>query len=207
MFYFKDKLPAKEHYRLAKYGRIAYVDIETTGLSKYYDKITMIGIYDGKNPKIYVRGDNLEDAREYLKEFDIVVTFNGKCFDLPFMEHKFKEKYDIIHLDLRYMLKEFGFSGGLKKIERELGVVRDEEVANVDGFEAVRLWRRYERGDEEALRLLYKYNEEDIVNLKYLLEWYFEKKGVLETNDEGIVSNDVVVDEDVEKIEVELING
>jgi len=70
------------------------------------------------------------------------------------MEHKFKEKYDIIHLDLRYMLKEFGFSGGLKKIERELGVVRDEEVANVDGFEAVRLWRRYERGDEEALRLL-----------------------------------------------------
>jgi len=79
LFYFKDKLPAKEHYRLAKYGRIAYVDIETTGLSKYYDKITMIGIYDGKNPKIYVRGDNLEDAREYLKEFDIVVTLMGNA--------------------------------------------------------------------------------------------------------------------------------
>jgi len=39
------------------------------------------------------------------------------------------------------------------------------------------------------------------------LSGIFEKKGVLETNDEGIVSNDVVVDEDVEKIEVELING
>lgn len=185
--YFKNKLPAKEHYRLAKYGKIAYVDIETTGLSKYSDIITMIGIYDGETARTYVHGEDLDEARERLREFDIIVSFNGKCFDLPFIEFKFGEKYDFIHLDLRYMLKEFGLAGGLKNIERELGVVRDEEVENVDGFEAVRLWHRYKRGDEDALRKLLKYNKEDIVNLKYLLEWYLDNK--LE-NKAGVLINE-----------------
>lgn len=174
--YFKERLPSKEHYRLARYGKIAFVDIETTGLSKYTDDITLIGIYDGQNPHIYINGQNLEEAKEKLKEFDIVVTFNGKLFDMPFIEHKFKEKYNILHLDLRFMLKELGLAGGLKNIERICGICRDEDVASVDGFEAVRLWRRYQNGDKDALRLLLKYNEQDIVNLKYLLEYYLQEK-------------------------------
>lgn len=174
--YFKEKLNPKLHHRLSSYGRIAYVDIETTGLSKYTDEITMIGIYDGENPKSYVSGFDLEEGYEKLKEFDIIVTFNGKTFDMPFIEYKAKRKYNFIHLDLRYLLKEFGLAGGLKKIECELGVSRDDEVASVDGFEAVRLWRKYKRGDEDALRILLKYNKEDIVNLKFLLNWYLEKK-------------------------------
>lgn len=174
--YFKNKLNPKEHYRLTNYGKIAFVDIETTGLSKYTDQITMIGIYDGNTPNIYIQGKNLEQAKEHLKQFDIIVTFNGKTFDMPFIEHKFNEKYDLIHLDLRYMLKELGLAGGLKKIEIELGITRDDEIANVDGFEAVRLWRRYQRGDLNALNKLLKYNTEDIVNLKFLLEYYLKEK-------------------------------
>lgn len=174
--YFKNKLPSKEHYRLAGHGKIAFVDIETTGLSRWTDKITMIGIYDGKNPRSYIYGQDLEDAYERLKEFDIIVSFNGKQFDLPFIEHKSGNKYDVVHLDLRFMLKEFGFAGGLKKIEAQLGISRDEEIAGVDGFEAVRLWRKYQNGDKSALDKLLKYNYEDIVNLKYLLEYYLEEK-------------------------------
>lgn len=174
--YFREKLIEKEHWRLLDLGKVAYVDIETTGLSRWTDEITMIGIYDGEESHIYIKDQNLEEAKEKLKEFDIVVTFNGKRFDMPFIEHKFKEKYDIIHLDLCYMLKEFGLKGGLKKIEYELGISRDDEIANVDGFEAVRLWRKYKKGDEEALRLLKKYNKEDIENLKTLLKWYINKK-------------------------------
>ena len=56
--------------------------------------------------------------------------------------------------------------------------VRDEQVKNVDGFEAVRLWRRYQRGDEKALETLLIYNKEDIVNLKFLLNWYLDKKKI-----------------------------
>jgi len=174
--YFKEKVPDKLHYRLSKYGKIAYLDIETTGLSRYTDIITMIGIYDGETAKSYINGIDLEEAYSKLKDFDIVVTFNGKSFDMPFIEHHAKIKYNIIHLDLRYLLKEFGFAGGLKKIETELGITRDDEVKGVDGFEAVRLWKKYKNGDETALRKLLIYNKEDIVNLKYLLEYYLERK-------------------------------
>ena len=174
--YFSDKLDSKEHWRLSNHWKICFLDIETTGLSRWTDDITMIGIYDGENPKIYIKDHNLDDVKEYLKQFDIVVTFNGKQFDIPFIEYKFGEKYDFVHLDLRFMLKEFGLSGGLKKIEKDLGISRSDMVADVDGREAVRLWRRYKNGDEEALKILKMYNIEDIVNLKHLLEWYIDKK-------------------------------
>ena len=65
-------------------------------------------------------------------------------------------------------------SGGLKNIERELGIKRNEDVADIDGFEAVRLWYRYLGGDENALKLLVDYNIEDIKNLKFLMEYAYD---------------------------------
>ncbi|HEV8051984.1 MAG TPA: ribonuclease H-like domain-containing protein [Parachlamydiaceae bacterium] len=181
LHYFKNILKSKEHWRLCKLGKIAYVDIETTGLSRWSDDITIIGVYDGINPYTYVNGINLHEAREKLSEFDILVTFNGKQFDMPFIEHYFSCKYDAVHLDLRYMLKEFGLQGGLKNIEIQLGISRGVELAGVDGFEAVRLWYQYKKGHQNALEKLLRYNEQDIINLKFLLDHYLEKK-------EGIVS-------------------
>lgn len=174
--YFKNKLNPNQHWRLANCGKIAYLDIETTGLSRWTDEITMIGIYDGENAKSYILDEDLEKAYDKLAEFEIVVTFNGKNFDMPFIEHKAKRKYDLIHLDLRFLLKEFGLSGGLKNIEKMLGISRDDEVADVDGLEAVRLWKKFKQGDDDALRRLLIYNKEDIVNLKFLLDWYLDRK-------------------------------
>lgn len=174
--YFKNLLKPKEHWRLCNMGKIAYVDIETTGLSRWSDEITLIGIYDGIIPHLYVNGKNLEDAEGKLKEFDIFVTFNGKQFDIPFIEQRFSYKFDAIHLDLRYMLKELGLQGGLKSIENQLGIHRDSDLNGVDGFEAVRLWYQYQRGNQSALQKLLRYNEQDIINLKSLLQYYLDKK-------------------------------
>ena len=176
MQYFKNSLKPKEHWRLCKMGKIAYVDIETTGLSRWSEEITVIGIYDGSASHMYVNGINLLEAKEKLKEFDIFVTFNGKQFDLPFIEHHFSHQYDVIHLDLRYMLKELGLQGGLKNIEYQLGIDRGDDLAGVDGFEAVRLWHQYKRGSRSALDKLLRYNEQDIINLKFLLNHYLEKR-------------------------------
>ena len=49
-------------------------------------------------------------------------------------------------------------------------------VKDMDGRMAVRLWREYERGNSEALKLLKMYNIEDIVNLQHLLEYYIRRK-------------------------------
>lgn len=175
--FFTSKLLSKYHYKLLPISKtIAYVDIETTGLSKFHHYITTIGIYDGETSKIFVRGIDLEDAYEYLDQFDVIVTFNGKQFDMPFIEHFSNKKYNCVHLDLRFMLKELGLSGGLKRIEKTLGLKRDEAVADIDGFEAVRLWQRYQRGDYKALELLKQYNIEDIENLEVLLNFYLEQK-------------------------------
>jgi hypothetical protein len=174
--YFKNTIPPKEHWRISHLGRIAYVDIETTGGSKSSSDITVIGIYDGKTPHMYIQGKNLDEAHAKLLEFEIVVTFNGKLFDLPFIEYYFCHQYNFVHLDLRFMLRELGLSGGLKSIEKQLGIRRDEEVEGVDGFEAVRLWYQYKRGAQAALDKLIKYNQEDIVNLKTLLEYFLITK-------------------------------
>jgi uncharacterized protein YprB with RNaseH-like and TPR domain len=174
--YFSEKLKLNEHWRLHGLGKIAFVDIETTGLSRWTDTLTVLGIYDGTTSYIYLHDKDIEEGYKKLREFDTVVTFNGKQFDMPFIEQKSGEKFNFVHFDLRFLLKELGYVGGLKKIEKELGIVRDGEVEGVDGREAVRLWRRYLRGDEEALRILLKYNEEDIVNLDYMLNFYLDEK-------------------------------
>jgi uncharacterized protein YprB with RNaseH-like and TPR domain len=135
-----------------------------------------MGIYDGMTPHLYVNGKNLHEADAKLKEFDIVVTFNGKQFDIPFIEQHFSCTYDFIHLDLRYMLKEQGLMGGLKSIECQLGIGRDSDMQGIDGFEAVRLWYQYQRGNQRALETLLKYNEQDIINLKPLLDHYINWK-------------------------------
>ena len=174
--YFQDRLHPREHWRLAELGKIGFVDIETTGLSRWSDEITVLGIYDGKSSHLYVNGKNLADAKAKLKEFDVIVTFNGKQFDIPFIEHCFSCTYDFAHLDLRYLLKELGLQGGLKSIERQLGISRDADVEGVDGLEAVNLWYKYKRGNMEALQKLLKYNEQDIVNLDTLLRYYLKTK-------------------------------
>jgi len=174
--YFQEKLHSKEHWRLVELGKIGFVDIETTGLSRWSNEITVLGIYDGSTSHLYVNGKNLLDAKDKLKEFDIIVTFNGKQFDIPFIEHCFSCSYNFAHLDLRYLLKEFGYQGGLKSIERQLGINRDSSVQGVDGFEAVRLWHQYKRGNLEALQKLLKYNEQDVVNLHTLLHHYLKIK-------------------------------
>ncbi len=176
LHYFKQLLNPKEHWRLCKMGKVGYVDIETTGLSRWSNGITIIGIFDGITPYMYVEGKNLAQAKEKLAEFDIVVTFNGKQFDLPFIEHYFSHTFDFIHLDLRYLLKELGLKGGLKSIENQLGINRGADLEGMDGFAAVRLWHQYQRGNQEALHKLLRYNEQDIVNLKTLLDYYLDQK-------------------------------
>ena len=95
---------------------------------------------------------------------------------MPFIEHSFACTYDVIHLDLRYMLRELGLRGGLKSIENQLGIDRDSDLIGMDGFEAVRLWHQYKRGNQGALQKLLRYNEQDIINLKSLLHYYLNQK-------------------------------
>jgi uncharacterized protein YprB with RNaseH-like and TPR domain len=113
---------------------------------------------------------------EEFSKYRLLVSFNGARFDLPFIKSEFPEiEFKQLHIDLMYPLKRIGYKGGLKNIEKLLGISRSEDTEDMTGFDAVRLWKQYERGDLEALEKLIKYNKEDIVNLKTIIELTYPK--------------------------------
>jgi len=119
---------------------------------------------------------NLADFRKEIENYSMIITFNGYCFDLPFIKTKFPGiNLDKCHTDLRFAIRELGFSGGLKSIESQIGIARDDNIKDIDGFEAVRLWNKYRRGDKKALSLLIEYNKADIENLKVMMDFTFER--------------------------------
>ena len=157
-----------------------YLDIETDGTS-----VTTIGLYDGHRFTALLKGENLENFRDEISRYSMIVTFCGGSFDLPMLQKAFRGLIlDQIHIDLCPVLRKLGFRGGLKKIEKELGIQRPPEVEGLSGFDAVILWRRYYGlGDQRALERLIAYNREDCVNLERLAEIAFEKMQDRELHD------------------------
>jgi uncharacterized protein YprB with RNaseH-like and TPR domain len=176
--YFADRLPANLHWRLFPPFRddVAYLDIETTGLEPWDHSITSIALYDGRRIRTYVQGQNLEDFEGDIQNYKMVVTYNGKCFDIPFIQWYFRTRLDHVQIDLRYVLKSLGYAGGLKGCEAQLGIDRGDLVG-VDGYFAVLLWDDYtRRGNEKALETLLAYNVEDVVNLETLMVMAYNMK-------------------------------
>ena len=171
--FFRDLLPRKEAWRLyPEFGsRACFLDIETTGLSPYYSEVTLIGALGGGKLALFINGINLDRFPAYIAQYPLLVTFNGSQFDVPFLRAHFPEaRLDQAHIDLRFVLGSLGYRGGLKVVERNLGLTRDAAIQGVDGFEAVRLWHRYRRGDRAALMKLALYNLTDVVNLVELVD-------------------------------------
>ena len=177
-FFYKN-LPSKEHWRLFGEFRknIVYLDIETTGLGTLEDEITTIALYDGEKINYYVNGENLNQFKEDIQKYKALVTYNGKTFDIPFIENYFGIRMSHAHLDLRYILRSLGYSGGLKSCERQLGIGRTGSLADVDGFFAVLLWKDYKnKGNEKSLETLLSYNIEDVLNLEFLMVESYNQK-------------------------------
>ncbi len=190
--YFTVRLPQREHWRAWPEFRdaVAYLDIETTGLDIGRDAVTVVGVYDGRRKRSFIQGENLEELPAALERVRLLVTFNGSRFDVPFLRRAFpRMRLDQLHLDLMNPLHRLGYWGGLKRIERRLGIRRSDETAGMGGFDAVRLWHAYVNGDDDALDVLVAYNREDVVNLEPLAEFAYRSLREL-AQDRGFVTAD-----------------
>src|ERR1043165_1572957 len=171
--YFALSLPRYEHYRIAHTfpSKTLFLDIETTGLSRYYDQITLVGWSMGDVYNTYIKGDDAEPLRRALVQAKVIVTFNGSLFDVPFLRAEFPElNIPLAHIDLRFLARRVGLRGGQKEIELAVGLERPGILSSLRGEVAPLLWHRYRRGDLDALKLLISYNYADIEGMKFLLD-------------------------------------
>ena len=152
----------------------AYLDIETTGLSPTDCMVTVVGIYicngdDANTTQLVGKDITVKNILEALESVSIIYTYNGSRFDLPFINGCLGIDLNQMfpHHDLMYDCWRNNLYGGLKAVERQLGILR--RLKDVNGYEAVRLWWKYvDSFDLEALNKLIEYNKEDVVNLKTL---------------------------------------
>jgi len=171
--FFARTLPHSEYYRIALTypGETLFLDIETTGLSIYYDYVTLVGWSLGRNYGVCFRGQDPTSLIAVLQSAKAIVTFNGSLFDLNFLRKAFPDIYiPPVHIDLRFFARRVGLSGGQKKIEPEVGFERPNSVKEMGGESAPILWYKYRRGDKEALKQLISYNHADIEGMKWILD-------------------------------------
>ena len=152
----------------------AYIDIETTGLMYGSSEITVVGIYlvrgEETNFVQFIGKDVTPDAiLDALEGVDVIYSYNGSRFDLPFIKNQCGIDLENLfhHRDLMYDCWSKNLKGGLKGVEKQVGITRN--LPDMNGLEAVKLWWQYvDSFDLDALNKLCEYNKEDVVNLKTL---------------------------------------
>jgi uncharacterized protein YprB with RNaseH-like and TPR domain len=179
--FFNNTIKRREHWRLFETFKdhAVCLDIETNGLQPSNGGyVTVVGLFDGYDYRYLIRGENLtaENLNEEIARYKCLITFYGAAFDIPFLLQSFRGvPFNIPHFDLCFAAKRLGLQGGLKKLEWELGIERNESVQGFDGYDAVRLWELARQGSSEARDLLIAYNREDTVNLMTIAEILYKR--------------------------------
>lgn len=190
--WFRQHLDPRENWRLwhdfCAPDAVALLDIETTGRTPGYDRITVIGLSDGQRERAFIAdrpqaGDEpLSGYLEAIKAYRLVVTFNGIGFDIPFIERHFRDQgyhLEQPHLDLMPLARSLGLTGGLKDMEQQIGIRRESELADMRGHEAIALWGAWKQGDRAAYDRLVSYCKADCTNLLAFAEHCYRKKRAL----------------------------
>ena len=127
-----DLIPKPEHWRMYRHfiDDAAYLDIETDGLSRD-SLVTVVTVHRKDDTYTLTEGIDLdaESLSDALEGTKMLVTFNGSCFDIPVLKNSFPTvDLDIPQYDLRFASRKVGYRGGLKPLEIELGIHRNEEI-------------------------------------------------------------------------------
>ena len=160
----------------------AYLDIETS----FDGTITIVGLHAEDRGMVQLVGGKINDFALWraLEGVKTICTYNGSRFDLPVIRRRLGLDLakEFRSHDLMYDCWRHGLFGGLKRVEEQLGISRRSK--GINGFEAMRLWSRYEdEGSEEALETLLSYNRDDVLNLPVLEAHLLELVGVYADRD------------------------
>lgn len=167
---------------------VGVLDIETTGLKPAVNKFVLGCVTDDAEGVLYqmlaeTRREEKETLIEYMKQvskMDVIVTYNGRHFDVPFLRRRLEEftlgrnVYMPYNLDLYLVVN--GYSSirqsvpnlKQKTLENYMGFWMDRED-EISGAESVELYNLYEKTkDPDAKRRILLHNNDDVRQLTRL---------------------------------------
>lgn len=163
------------------------LDIETTGLSPKNSKFILGGLLTPEGDQLLVQQffaedfsqekDTLDAFVQAVSELDVLITYNGKHFDIPFIKGRRQDTKEILpyNLDLYLLVKDHSpirkFLPNLKQktVENYMGLwqTRKDEIS---GRESVDLYYRYLSQKDPAVKdTILLHNHDDVVQLHRLL--------------------------------------
>ena len=170
-------------------NKTVFLDTETTGLAGgagTYIFLVGVGYFEGDQfcvRQYFMRDYNEERAllsavNELLSNFEAIVSYNGKTFDVPLIQSRFimsGMKLSLKnpgHFDLLYparrLWKRRLENCSLSTVERDiLGVIREDDVP---GYLVPEIYFRYlKTKDARALKQVFEHNLQDILSLVALV--------------------------------------
>lgn len=174
--------------KIAEPESILFFDIETTGFSGDYCSVYLIGCVFFKGGKWYLRQwfadtkkaepEVLNSFFSFLKDYSVLIHFNGDGFDLPFLmkrcsfyglPHSFESltSYDI-YKKIKPLKKLLSLDSLKQKaIEAFLGISREDKFT---GGDLISVYKEYLITKEQFLeRLLLLHNEDDLKGMPQIL--------------------------------------
>ncbi|MBU0677747.1 MAG: ribonuclease H-like domain-containing protein [Verrucomicrobia bacterium] len=160
------------------FDHASYFDIETSGLD-IDSRITVICCLHRGKLYTFTKNENLDEFVDLLDDVDLLVSFNGASFDVPRVVSEFHiPELPCPHIDLRWLCYYESLRGGLKTVEKSMGIERPTDLVGVDGEEAVWLWEMWERGGNgKARERLLRYCAADVLSLRLLAGTLLECRG------------------------------
>ena len=164
---------------------ILVLDLETTGLGRGGTIAIMIGVGYYEKGEFFVEQvflpdpdaeeHSLDRLRELVESHSLLITFNGKTFDVPVLESRLlyhqlwldirqMEHLDLLHLARRLWRRKLP-SCALETIEYYvLGHIRDKEL-DIEGSDIPQSYFHYlMTGEAEMIKRIFIHNHHDILH-------------------------------------------
>ncbi len=191
MLVIKDKADIKITYpieSIADKDKVLFFDIETTGFSRKYCNVYLIGcMYFSGNQPMYAQwlAENFNEEsnilmafHKFIQNFHTIIHFNGNSFDIPFLQER-GEKY---HLNFDFerfrsidIYKSVSNINHILKMQNQkqktfeqlLGIRRTDPFS---GGDLIEVFKQYvESKDERLIFPLLLHNREDVLNMGELV--------------------------------------
>ncbi len=186
--------PERGLFRRFGHRRMLFLDIETCGLSAapvFLVGLCMVGDRNLVLRQLFARDYSeeralLQEIGRLARDFDFLVTFNGKSFDVPFLRdraihHRMPFSLELPHLDLLWMARRRWKHAlpdcRLKTLEWR--VLRRRRAGDVSGAEIPGLYHDFvRRGEPHRLLPVFHHNLLDVVAMAELIPPLFDPGAV-----------------------------